>query len=181
MEIIDFPPGPSFRPFRSRRRARRATDEIFTAAASFGGLELHGRTPDQVASIVRDVVRYESNGWPWKGALASSFLQNALMTSRAVPVFPERGKTLSSADDPETYQSAWLAPEPEWRHSARIRRSESNRGKRVKLALFGAQHESCDFAYGDEFEAFAKEGLLTRLDWRLVTRSSPGRSRASTR
>src|SRR5205814_2079138 len=30
--------------------------------------------------------------------------------------------------------------------------------------FFGAQHERCDFAYGDEFNAYMKEGLLTRLD-----------------
>src|SRR5438552_16892688 len=30
--------------------------------------------------------------------------------------------------------------------------------------FFGSQHEKCDFAYGDEFEAYLKEGILTRLD-----------------
>ena len=30
--------------------------------------------------------------------------------------------------------------------------------------FFGSQHEKCDFAYGDEFGAFKKEGILTRLD-----------------
>jgi sulfite reductase (NADPH) flavoprotein alpha-component len=38
--------------------------------------------------------------------------------------------------------------------------------------FFGAQHEKCDFAYGDEFNAYMKEGLLlARL--RVVTRSTP--------
>jgi sulfite reductase (NADPH) flavoprotein alpha-component len=30
--------------------------------------------------------------------------------------------------------------------------------------FFGAQHESCDFAYGDEFKTYQREEILTRLD-----------------
>jgi len=58
-----------------------------------------------------------------------------------------------------------IGREPESRRSALICRSERPLGPKARNWLFfGSQHESCDFAYGDEFNAFMKEGLLARLD-----------------
>src|SRR5262249_22056909 len=47
---------------------------------------------------------------------------------------------------------------------AYLQEREVTGAKGKNWLFFGAQHESCDFAYGDEFTAYVKQGLLTRLD-----------------
>jgi sulfite reductase (NADPH) flavoprotein alpha-component len=81
-----------------------------------------------------------------------------------VPVFPSVAKHFHLPEDPKTPiimigPGTGVAP---FRAYLQERKATEAKGK--NWLFFGAQHESCDFAYGDEFEAYLKEGILTRLD-----------------
>ncbi len=117
--------------------------------------------PEQVHFIV-DVVRYESNGRLRKG-VASSFLAERA-DDVPVPVFPSVAKHFHLPDDPDVPiimvgPGTGVAP---FRAYLQERQATGAKGK--NWLFFGAQHESCDFAYGDEFKVYLKEGPLTRLD-----------------
>ena len=117
--------------------------------------------PDQVHLIV-DVVRYESNGRLRKG-VASSFLAERA-DAAPVPVFPTVAKHFHLPEDPDTPiimvgPGTGIAP---FRAYLQERKATGAKGK--NWLFFGSQHEHCDFAYGDEFNAYLKKGLLTRLD-----------------
>jgi sulfite reductase (NADPH) flavoprotein alpha-component len=117
--------------------------------------------PDQVHFIV-DVVRYESNGRVRKG-VASSFLAERA-DDAPVPVFPSVAKHFHLPEDAGTPiimvgPGTGVAP---FRAYLQERRATGGKGK--NWLFFGSQHAHCDFAYGDEFQAYQKEGILTRLD-----------------
>jgi len=117
--------------------------------------------PDQVHFIV-DVVRYESNGRVRKGVCSSFLAERA--DDVPVPVFPSVAKHFHLPEDPHTPiimigPGTGVAP---FRAYLQERKATGAKGK--NWLFFGAQHESCDFAYGDEFTAYLKEGLLARLD-----------------
>src|SRR5438093_10256307 len=117
--------------------------------------------PDQVHFIV-DVVRYESNGRIRMG-VGSSFLAERA-DDVPVPVFPSVAKHFHLPDDPETPiimvgPGTGVAP---FRAYLQERKATGAKGK--NWLFFGSQHETWELAYGDEFEAYKKEGLLARLD-----------------
>jgi sulfite reductase (NADPH) flavoprotein alpha-component len=117
--------------------------------------------PDQVHFIV-DVVRYESHGRMRKGVCSAFLAERA--DDAAVPVFPSVAKHFHLPERPETPiimvgPGTGIAP---FRAYLQERKATGAKGK--NWLFFGSQHESCDFAYGDEFKAYLNEGLLTRLD-----------------
>ena len=117
--------------------------------------------PDQVHFIV-DVIRYESHGRIRKGVASSFLAERAKDVS--VPVFPSVAKHFHLPENPDTPiimvgPGTGVAP---FRAYLQERKALGAKGK--NWLFFGAQHEHCDFAYRDEFEAFQKEGILTRLD-----------------
>jgi len=117
--------------------------------------------PDQVHLIV-DVIRYESHGRLRKG-VASSFLAERTNDVK-VPVFPSVAKHFHLPENPDTPiimvgPGTGVAP-----FRAYLQERKTNGAKGKNWLFFGSQHEKCDFAYGEEFEAFKKEGILTRLD-----------------
>jgi sulfite reductase (NADPH) flavoprotein alpha-component len=117
--------------------------------------------PDQVHFIV-DVVRYESHGRLRKGVCSSFLAERA--DDVPVPVFPAVAKHFHLPDDADAPiimvgPGTGIAP---FRAYLQERQLTGAKGK--NWLFFGAQHESCDFAYGDEFNAYVREGLLTRLD-----------------
>src|SRR2546429_2058723 len=158
MEIIDFiseHPSARFTPQEFVALPTKLQPRLYSVASSLNAY------PDQVHFIV-DVVRYESNGRLRKG-VASSFLAERA-DDVPVPVFPSVAKHFHLPDDPETPiimvgPGTGVAP---FRAYLQERKATGAKGK--NWLFFGSQHEKCDFAYGDEFEAFLKEGLLARLD-----------------
>jgi sulfite reductase (NADPH) flavoprotein alpha-component len=112
--------------------------------------------------FIVDVVRYESNGRVRKG-VASSFLAERA-DDVPVPVFPSVAKHFHLPEDAGTPiimvgPGTGVAP---FRAYLQERRATGGKGK--NWLFFGSQHAHCDFAYGDEFQAYQKEGILTRLD-----------------
>jgi sulfite reductase (NADPH) flavoprotein alpha-component len=158
MEVIDFlneHPSAKFTPEDFVGLLPKLQPRLYSVASS---LKVH---PDQVHFIV-DVIRYESHGRVRKG-VASSFLAERA-NDVPVPVFPSVAKHFHLPENPDTPiimvgPGTGVAP---FRAYLQERKALGAQGK--NWLFFGAQHEHCDFAYGDEFEALKKEGLLTRLD-----------------
>jgi len=157
MEIIDFiseHPSARFTPQEFVGLLTKLQPRLYSVASSLNAY------PDQVHFIV-DVVRYESNGRLRKG-VASSFLAERA-DHVPVPVFPSVAKHFHLPERPDTPiimvgPGTGVAP---FRAYLQERKATGAKGK--NWLFFGSQHESCDFAYGDEFNAFMKEGILTRL------------------
>jgi sulfite reductase (NADPH) flavoprotein alpha-component len=158
MEVIDFllaHPSAHFKPEEFVGLLTKLQPRLYSVASSLKAY------PDQVHFIV-DVIRYESHGRIRKG-VASSFLAERA-NDVPVPVFPSVAKHFHLPENPGTPfimvgPGTGVAP---FRAYLQERKSIGAKGK--NWLFFGSQHEKCDFAYREEFEAFKKEGTLTRLD-----------------
>src|SRR5213083_1745011 len=158
MEIIDFlsdHPSARFAPEEFVGLLTKLQPRLYSVASSLRAY------PDQVHFIV-DVVRYESNGRLRKGVCSSFLAERA--DNVPVPVFPSVAKHFHLPEDPDipivmVGPGTGVAP---FRAYLQERRATGAKGK--NWLFFGSQHEICDFAYGEEFKAFMKEGLLARLD-----------------
>ncbi len=158
MEVIDFlneHPSAKFSPQEFVGLLTKLQPRLYSVASS---LKMY---PDQVHLIV-DVIRYESHGRLRKG-VASSFLAERT-NDVPVPVYPSVAKHFHLPENPDTPiimvgPGTGVAP---FRAYLQERKVIGAKGK--NWLFFGSQHEKCDFAYGEEFEAFKKEGILTRLD-----------------
>jgi sulfite reductase (NADPH) flavoprotein alpha-component len=158
MEIVDFlseHPSVRFAPEEFVGLLTKLQPRLYSVASSLKAY------PDLVHFIV-DVVRYESNGRIRKGVCSAFLAERA--NDVPVPVFPSVAKHFHLPEDPETPiimigPGTGVAP---FRAYLQERKATGAKGK--NWLFFGAQHEKCDFAYGDEFEVYKKEGLLARLD-----------------
>jgi len=158
MELIDFlveHPSAHFAPEEFVWLLTKLQPRLYSVASSLKAY------PDQVHFIV-DVIRYESHGRIRKG-VASSFLAERA-NDVPVPVFPSVAKHFHLPENPDTPiimvgPGTGVAP---FRAYLQERKAIGAKGK--NWLFFGSQHEKCDFAYREEFEAFKKEGILTRLD-----------------
>jgi sulfite reductase (NADPH) flavoprotein alpha-component len=158
MEVIDFlneHPSAKFTPQEFVGLLTKLQPRLYSVASS---LKVY---PDQVHFIV-DVIRYESHGRIRKG-VASSFLAERA-DDVPVPVFPSVAKHFHLPENPDTPiimvgPGTGIAP---FRAYLQERKAVGAKGK--NWLFFGSQHEHCDFAYRDEFEALKTDGILNRLD-----------------
>ena len=158
MEVIDFlneHPSAKFTPQEFVGLLTKLQPRLYSVASTLKAY------PEQVHFIV-DVIRYESHGRIRKG-VASSFLAERA-NDVPVPVFPSVAKHFHLPENPDTPiimvgPGTGIAP---FRAYLQERKAVGAKGK--NWLFFGSQHQHCDFAYRDEFEAFKKEGILTRLD-----------------
>jgi sulfite reductase (NADPH) flavoprotein alpha-component len=158
MEVIDFlieHPSARFKAEEFVGLLTKLQPRLYSVASSLKAY------PDQVHFIV-DVVRYESHGRLRQGVCSSFLAERA--DDVPVPVFPSVAKYFHLPEDPGVPiimvgPGTGVAP---FRAYLQERKVTGAKGK--NWLFFGAQHERSDFAYGEEFEAFKKEGLLTRLD-----------------
>jgi len=158
MEIVDFlseHPSARFAPEEFVGLLTKLQPRLYSVASSLKAY------PDQVHFIV-DLVRYESHGRIRRGVCSAFLAERA--DDVPVPVFPSVAKHFHLPERPETPiimvgPGTGIAP---FRAYLQERKATGAKGK--NWVFFGSQHESCDFAYGDEFNAFMKEGLLARLD-----------------
>ena len=157
-EVVDFlldHPSAKFKPEEFVGLLNKLQPRLYSVASS---LKAH---PDQVHFIV-DVVRYESHGRVRKGVCSSFLAERA--DDVPVPVFPSVAKHFHLPEDPDIPiimigPGTGVAP---FRAYLQERKATGAKGK--NWLFFGSQHQRCDFAYGEEFEAFKKEGLLSLLD-----------------
>jgi len=158
MEIIDFlleHPSARFAPTEFVALLTKLQPRLYSVASSLKAY------PEQVHFIV-EVVRYESHGRLRKGVCSSFLAERA--DDVPVPVFPSVAKHFHLPEDPNTPiimvgPGTGVAP---FRAYLQERRAAGAKGK--NWLFFGAQHEHCDYPYGDEFAAYKKDELLTRLD-----------------
>jgi sulfite reductase (NADPH) flavoprotein alpha-component len=81
-----------------------------------------------------------------------------------VPVYPSSAKHFHLPEDPSiplimVGPGTGVAP---FRAFLQERQALGAKGK--NWLFFGAQKESCDYAYREDFDQFKRDGLLTRLD-----------------
>src|SRR4029077_15579947 len=158
MEVIDFlteHPSIRFKPEEFVGLLTKLQPRLYSLSSSLRAY------PDQVHFIV-DVVRYESHGRLRQGVCSSFLAERA--DGVPVPVFPSVAKHFHLPKDPDVPiimvgPGTGVAP---FRAYLQERKATGARGK--NWLFFGSQRQRCDFAYGEEFEAFQKEGLLTRLN-----------------
>ncbi len=158
MELIDFlieHPSVDFTPAEFVGLLSKLQPRLYSVASSLKLL------PDSVHFII-DVIRYESHGRQRKG-VASSFLAERA-ENVPVPVFPTVAKHFHLPEDPNAAlimvgPGTGVAP---FRAFLQEREATGAHGK--SWLFFGAQREKSDFYYRDEFEAFQKDGYLTRID-----------------
>jgi sulfite reductase (NADPH) flavoprotein alpha-component len=158
MEIIDFlleHPSARFAPEEFVGLLTKLQPRLYSVASSLKAY------PDQVHFIV-DVVRYETHGRIRNGVCSSFLAERA--DDVPVPVFPSVAKHFHLPEDPSipiimVGPGTGVAP---FRAYLQERKATGAKGK--NWLFFGSQHQKCDYAYGEEFEAFKEEGLLTRLD-----------------
>lgn len=117
--------------------------------------------PEQVHFIV-DVIRYESHGRLRKGVCSTFMAERA--DHVPMPVYPSSAKHFHLPEDPDTPiimigPGTGVAP---FRAFLQDRQVLGAKGK--NWLFFGAQRESCDYAYKEDFDRFKRDGLLTRLD-----------------
>lgn len=158
MEVIDFlidHPSARFTPEEFVGLLTKLQPRLYSVASSLKAY------PDQVHFIV-DVVRYESHGRLRKGVCSSFLAERA--DHVAVPVYPCVAKHFHLPESPDiplimVGPGTGVAP---FRAYLQERKVTGANGK--NWLFFGSQHQRCDYAYGEEFEEFKKDGLLTRLD-----------------
>jgi len=158
MEVIDFlteHPSARFRPEEFVGLLTKLQPRLYSVASSLKAY------PEQVHFIV-DVVRYESHGRIRKGVCSAFLAERADDVTGAG--FPQHSEAFSftGGSRRSNYHGG------PWNWSGAVPRvfagTQGDRSNGKSWLFFGSQHQRCDFAYGEEFEAFKKEGLLTRLD-----------------
>jgi sulfite reductase (NADPH) flavoprotein alpha-component len=158
MEVIDFlidHPSAKFAPAEFVGLLTKLQPRLYSVASSLRAY------PDQVHFIV-DVVRYESHGRIRQGVCSSFLAERA--DNVPVPVYPSSAKHFHLPEDPNTPiimvgPGTGIAP-----FRAFLQDRQATGAKGDNWLFFGAQHKKCDYAYGDEFEKWKRDGFLTRLD-----------------
>ena len=157
MEVIDF--------LKEHRSVRFAPEEfvlllsklqprLYSIASSLKAF------PDQVHFII-DIVRYESHGRQRNGVCSTFMAERA--GEGPVPIFPTTSKFRmpENADTPMIMVGPGTGVAP-FRAFVQERKATGGRGK--SWLFFGAQHQKCDYFYGEEFEQLKREGYLKRID-----------------
>ena len=158
MEVIDFlneHPSAKFSPEEFVGLLTKLQPRLYSVASSLRAF------PDQVHFIV-DVIRYESHGRERKGVCSSFMAERA--ENVPVPVYPTSAKHFHLPENPDMPiimigPGTGVAP---FRAFLQERHALGAKGK--NWLFFGAQRESCDYAYKEDFDQFKRDGLLTRLD-----------------
>ena len=157
-EVIDFflhHPSVKFTPEEFVGLLTKLQPRLYSVASSLRAF------PDQVHFIV-DIIRYESHGRVRKG-VATGFLAERA-ANVPVPVYPSSAKHFHMPEDPNTPlimigPGTGVAP---FRAFLQDRQATGANGK--TWLFFGAQREKCDYAYKEDWEKFARHGVLTKLD-----------------
>jgi sulfite reductase (NADPH) flavoprotein alpha-component len=158
MEVIDFlneHPSAKFSPEEFVGLLTKLQPRLYSVASSLRAF------PDQVHFIV-DVIRYESHGRERKGVCSSFMAERA--ENAPVPVYPSSAKHFhlpENVDLPIIMIGPGTGVAP-FRAFLQERHALGAKGK--NWLFFGAQRESCDYAYKEDFDQFKRDGFLTRLD-----------------
>jgi sulfite reductase (NADPH) flavoprotein alpha-component len=158
MEVIDFlveHPSVRFMPQEFVGLLSKLQPRLYSVASSLK------QYPDSVHFII-DIIRYESHGRHRLGVATGFMAERA--ANVPVPVYPSSSKSFhlpENGDIPLIMVGPGTGVAP-FRAFLQERKVLGARGK--TWLFFGSQHESSDYFYREDFEAFKKEGYLTRID-----------------
>jgi sulfite reductase (NADPH) flavoprotein alpha-component len=157
MEVIDFlteHPSIKISPQEFIDTLAKLQPRLYSISSS---LKAH---PDSVHFTI-DVVKYESHGRQRKG-ICSTFLAERA-DNAPVPVFPNTSKFRLPEDGNTPIimvgPGTGIAP---FRAYLQERKAVGAKGK--NWLFFGSQHQHCNYFYREEFDAFTRDGILTRLE-----------------
>jgi sulfite reductase (NADPH) flavoprotein alpha-component len=157
MEVIDFlteHPSIKISPQEFIDTLAKLQPRLYSISSS---LKAH---PDSVHFTI-DVVKYESHGRQRKG-ICSTFLAERA-DKVPVPVFPNTSKFRLPEDGNTPIimvgPGTGIAP---FRAYLQERKAVGAKGK--NWLFFGSQHQHCNYFYREEFDAFTRDGILTRLE-----------------
>ncbi len=156
IDVVEHFPSAPWTPQALADQMRKLMPRLYSIASS---PLLH---PESIHLTIA-VIRYEFNGRQRVGVCSSYLADRVLPAVTPVSVFvasspfglpKERGQPLIMIGP-----GTGIAP---FRSFLQERKAASDEGK--NWLFFGDQHESTDFLYREELEAFQKEGVLHRLD-----------------
>ena len=135
---------------------RKLPPRLYSVASSLQA------APDE-AHLLLGVVRYESHGRSRKG-VASSFVAERLRAGDTLPVYVKPNKNFRLPDDPDRPivmigPGTGVAP---FRAFLQERQAAGAKGR--SWLFFGERNFSHDFLYQLDWQAFLKEGVLSRID-----------------
>lgn len=135
---------------------RRLTPRLYSIASS---LKVH---PDEVHLTI-GVVHYDAHGRRRKG-VASTWLGHRITAEDRVPSYVHVARTFKLPEDPTAPiimvgPGTGIAP---FRAFLEERRALGATGR--NWLFFGDQHRATDYLYGEELEAWKRDGLLERID-----------------
>ncbi|MBV8330833.1 MAG: sulfite reductase subunit alpha [Verrucomicrobia bacterium] len=157
-EIIDFllaAPSMRFTPNEFVSKLRKLQPRLYSIGSS---LKTY---PEQVHLLIA-TVRYQSHGRKREG-VATSYLADRVDEATSIPMFVHVAKGFHLPEDPSKAiimvgPGTGLAP---FRAYLQERKATGASGK--NWLFFGEQRVLCDFFYREEFDAYQKEGLLTKF------------------
>jgi sulfite reductase (NADPH) flavoprotein alpha-component len=135
---------------------RKLPPRLYSVASSLQA------TPEE-AHLLLGVVRYESHGRSRKG-VASSFAAERLSIGDTLPVYIKPNKNFRLPDDPDRPivmigPGTGVAPS-----RAFLQERQATGAKGRSWLFFGERNFSHDFLYQLDWQAFLKEGVLSRID-----------------
>lgn len=158
LEVIDFllaEPSIRFTPDEFVSKLRKLQPRLYSVASSLKAY------PEQVHFAVA-TVRYESHGRNREG-VASTYLADRVEGNTSVPMFVHVAKGFRLPEDPGkpiimVGPGTGIAP---FRAYLQERKATGATGE--NWLFFGEQRARCNFFYRAEFEAYQKDGLLTKF------------------
>jgi sulfite reductase (NADPH) flavoprotein alpha-component len=135
---------------------RKLPPRLYSVASSLQA------APDE-AHLLLGVVRYESHGRTRKG-VASTFVAERLRSGDTLPVYVKPNKNFRLPDDPDRPlvmigPGTGVAP---FRAFLQERQAAGAKGR--NWLFFGDRNFSHDFLYQLDWQAFLKDGVLSRID-----------------
>ncbi|HYY29786.1 MAG TPA: sulfite reductase subunit alpha, partial [Chthoniobacterales bacterium] len=158
LEIIDFllaTPSMRFTPDEFVSKLRKLQPRLYSVASSLKAF------PEQVHFAIA-TVRFESHGRKREG-VATTYLGDRIDETTSIPMFVHVAKGFHLPEDPSKAiimvgPGTGIAP---FRAYLQERKAIGAKGK--NWLFFGEQRARCDFFYREEFEAYQKEGVLTKF------------------
>ncbi|MEX2389454.1 MAG: assimilatory sulfite reductase (NADPH) flavoprotein subunit [Phycisphaeraceae bacterium] len=156
IDVIEQFPIPDLQPRGFVELLRRLPAREYSIASSFNA------NPDEVHLTIA-AVRYDSHGRDRHG-VASTYLADFAEPGTKVPVYLKRNKTFKLPDDPSRPiimigPGTGVAP---FRAFMQEREYEEAAGQ--SWLFFGEQRFRTDFLYQTEWQAWLKQGVLSRID-----------------
>ncbi|MDR1146186.1 MAG: sulfite reductase subunit alpha [Verrucomicrobiales bacterium] len=157
LDVLDEFPGASFTAAELTASLSRVNPRLYSIASS------QAKHPDE-AHLTVAVIRYHARGRDKKGLCSGFLADDAPLRVNALPVFltPNKHFKLPDADTTSVIMvgpGTGIAP-----FRAFLEERETRGATGRNWLLFGDQHRATDFLYEEEFEAWRRRGLLTRLD-----------------